>query len=113
MSVARRRRAPAGLAALTAAAALVAGVVAGATSAAGAPSGPHPFGLACHPTEVVRYRPGDVEGRGASSAGVPLDVSVLPPPAPARGTDGGYPLVVELHGWAGAKLGLDDDAGGF
>jgi hypothetical protein len=71
---------------------------------------PHPFGLACHATEGVRFCPGDVNHRVATFDGVPLDVNVV---LPAGGDDKGYPLVVELHGWAGAKLGLDDDAGGF
>ena len=51
----------------------------------------------------------------ATFDGVPLDVNVVLPPASAseEGKNGRYPLIVELHGWAGAKLGLDDDAGGF
>lgn len=96
---------------LLAGAALIGGLTATSTSAAS--GGPRPFGLSCHPTEGVRYCPGDVGHRVATFDGVPLDVNVVLPPAPARGRDDGYPLVVELHGWAGAKLGLDDDAGGF
>ena len=99
--------------ALLAAATLTGGLV--VTGATAASSGPKPFGLACHKTEGVRFCPGDVDHRVATFDGVPLDVNVVLPPAPKqRGhRDGGYPLVVELHGWAGAKLGLDDDAGGF
>lgn len=97
---------------MLAAAALAGGLAAQGSSAA--VSGPRPFGLACHPAQGVRYCPGDVDHRVASFDGVPLDVNVVLPPAPAHGRgDGRYPLVVELHGWAGAKLGLDDDAGGF
>src|SRR3954454_12055686 len=50
---------------------------------------------------------------GASTAqilswdGVPLDVSVAFPPAPADGSaDGPYPVVGLYHGWGGTKLGL-------
>ena len=101
---------------LLAGAVLSSGLVASASYGAG--SGPRPFGLSCHPTQGVRYCPGDVGHRVASFDGVPLDVNVVLPPAPAHGNDapsndGHYPLVVELHGWAGAKLGLDDNAGGF
>jgi dienelactone hydrolase len=85
-----------------------------ATASYGAASGPRPFGLSCHATEGVRFCPGDVDHRVATFDGVPLDVNVVLPPAPKKaGKDSGYPLVVELHGWAGAKMGLDDDAGGF
>jgi hypothetical protein len=100
---------------LLATAVLLGGAVATASSAApgSGSEGPRPFGLACHRTEGVRYCPGDLDHRVATFDGVPLDVNVVLPPAPARGRDGGYPLVVELHGWAGSKLGLDDDAGGF
>ena len=90
---------------------LAAGVVAGQSQAA--PGGPKPFGLACQPTEGVRFCPGDVDHRVATFDGTPLDVNVTLPAAPKHGHDAGYPLIVELHGWAGAKLGLDDDAGGF
>jgi hypothetical protein len=38
--------------------------------------------------------------------GVPIDVNVAFPPAPAAGTDGGYPLVMMFHGYGGGKLGL-------
>src|SRR3954469_6963180 len=39
--------------------------------------------------------------------GVPIDVNVAFPPAPASGTDGNYPLVMMFHGYGGGKLGLD------
>jgi hypothetical protein len=88
-----------------------------ASYGASAPSDPRPFGLACHQTQGVRYCPGDVDHRVATFDGVPLDVNVvLPAGEPMvddRPNPGNYPLIVELHGWAGAKLGLDDDAGGF
>jgi dienelactone hydrolase len=97
---------------------LLGGLVATASYGAAAPSssgaaGPRPFGLACQPTEGVRYCPGDLDHRVATFDGTPLDVNVTLPAAPRHGSDAGYPLIVELHGWAGAKLGLDDDAGGF
>ena len=85
----------------------------GTTASYGAspPGGPRPFGLACHSTEGVRDCPGDVDHRVATFDAVPLDVNVVLPTSAAPA--GGYPLIIELHGWAGAKLGLDDDAGGF
>src|SRR3954447_20292352 len=38
--------------------------------------------------------------------GIPLDVSVAFPPAPADGADGPYPVIGIFHGWGGSKLGL-------
>src|SRR5690606_26787512 len=38
--------------------------------------------------------------------GVPIDVNVALPPAPAGGPDGPYPLVMAFHGWGGSELGL-------
>ncbi len=38
--------------------------------------------------------------------GVPIDVNVALPPAPASGPDGPYPLVMVFHGWGGSELGL-------
>lgn len=38
--------------------------------------------------------------------GVPIDVDVAFPPAPAVGPDGPYPLVMLFHGYGGSKLGL-------
>jgi predicted acyl esterase len=40
--------------------------------------------------------------------GVPIDVNVAFPPAPARGRDGRYPLVMLFHGYGGHKLGPSD-----
>lgn len=40
--------------------------------------------------------------------GVPLAVFVTLPPAPASGTDGRYPLVVQSHGWGAPPSGPDD-----
>jgi len=39
--------------------------------------------------------------------GVPIDVNVAFPPAPASGTDGDYPLMMLFHGYGGGKFGLD------
>src|SRR5699024_2449687 len=38
--------------------------------------------------------------------GVPIDVNVAFPPAPASGPDGNYPLVMMFHGYGGSKFGL-------
>ncbi len=38
--------------------------------------------------------------------GVPIDVNVAFPPAPASGPDGNYPLVMMFHGYGGSKLSL-------
>ena len=38
--------------------------------------------------------------------GVPLDVAVAFPPAPATGADGPYPVVGIFHGWGGTKVNL-------
>jgi hypothetical protein len=38
--------------------------------------------------------------------GVPIDVNVAFPPAPDRGRDGRYPLVMLFHGYGGGKFGL-------
>src|SRR3954452_16844150 len=38
--------------------------------------------------------------------GVPIDVNVACPPAPAGGSDGPYPLVMVFHGWGGSKIGF-------
>jgi predicted acyl esterase len=40
--------------------------------------------------------------------GVPIDVNIAFPPAPASGPDGNYPLVMMFHGYGGSKLGLSD-----
>jgi predicted acyl esterase len=38
--------------------------------------------------------------------GIPIDVRVAFPPAPASGPDGPYPLMMGFHGYAGSKLSL-------
>jgi fermentation-respiration switch protein FrsA (DUF1100 family) len=38
--------------------------------------------------------------------GVPIDVNVALPPAPAAGPDGPYPLVMLFHGYGGSKAGF-------
>ena len=38
--------------------------------------------------------------------GVPIDVNVAFPPAPASGPDGPYPLVMLFHGFGGSKIGF-------
>jgi hypothetical protein len=40
----------------------------------------------------------------ASFDGVPIDVSVAFPPAPASGPDGPYPVIGIYHGWGGSKI---------
>ncbi|MFI5043028.1 MAG: alpha/beta hydrolase family protein, partial [Acidimicrobiales bacterium] len=42
----------------------------------------------------------------AAFDGVPIDVDVAFPPAPASSPDGSYPLVMLFHGYGGSKLGL-------
>jgi predicted acyl esterase len=43
--------------------------------------------------------------------GVPIDVNVAFPPAPASGPDGPYPLVMVFHGWGGSKIGFGSSGG--
>ena len=40
--------------------------------------------------------------------GTPLALFVTLPPAPASGPDGGYPLVIQSHGWGDPPSGPDD-----
>jgi dienelactone hydrolase len=40
--------------------------------------------------------------------GVPLEVYVILPPAPATGTDGNYPFIVQSHGYGGSAGGPTD-----
>jgi dienelactone hydrolase len=42
---------------------------------------------------------GSSDLRLKSFDGTPLEVYVILPPAPASGTDGSYPLIVQSHGW--------------
>jgi Acetyl xylan esterase (AXE1) len=44
----------------------------------------------------------------ATFDGVPIDVNVALPPAPRKGPDGPYPLVMVFHGFGGSEFGLDD-----
>jgi hypothetical protein len=44
----------------------------------------------------------------ATFDGVPIDVNVALPPAPAAGADGNFPLVMVFHGYGGSEFGLDD-----
>lgn len=65
-------------------------------------------------TNGVRVCVGDESGIGgtdlrfASFDGTPLQVYVTLPAVPATGTDGGYPLVVQNHGWGDPPTGPDD-----
>jgi dienelactone hydrolase len=62
----------------------------------------------------VRVCHGDGKGpdgddlRVKSFDGMPLAVYVTLPPAPASGTDGNYPLVIQSHGWGVPPSGPDD-----
>jgi len=49
----------------------------------------------------------DVRSTTKTFDGVPLDVNVAFPPAPASGPDGDYPLVMMFHGYGGGKIGLE------
>ena len=49
--------------------------------------------------------PGTADTRLKSFDGTPLEVWVILPPAPSSGTDGGYPLVVQSHGWGSHASG--------
>jgi hypothetical protein len=51
---------------------------------------------------------GGVDLRFQTFDGAPLSVFVTLPPAPASGADGGYPLVVQNHGWGDPPVGPDD-----
>lgn len=62
----------------------------------------------------VRVCHGDGKGptgadfRLKSFDGTPLELYVTLPPAPASGADGGYPLVIQSHGWGEPPKGPDD-----
>ena len=62
----------------------------------------------------VRVCHGADNGGGASDLrlktfdGVPLEVYVILPPAPASGADGPYPFVDQSHGWGGSAGGPAD-----
>ncbi|HEX7355827.1 MAG TPA: CocE/NonD family hydrolase [Mycobacteriales bacterium] len=59
----------------------------------------------CHGDESG---PGQPDLRLKSFDGTPLAVYVTLPPVPASGPDGGYPLVVQSHGWGDPPTGPDD-----
>ena len=65
-------------------------------------------------SDGVRVCHGDGKGpdgpdlRVKTFDGIPLAVYVTLPPAPASGTDGNYPLVIQSHGWGGPPTGPDD-----
>ena len=46
--------------------------------------------------------------RVKSFDGTPLALYVTLPPAPASGSDGNYPLVIQSHGWGAPPSGPDD-----
>ena len=52
--------------------------------------------------------PGGTDLRLQSFDGTPLQLYVTLPPAPASGADGGYPLVVQSHGWGAPSTGPND-----
>ena len=52
--------------------------------------------------------PDGADLRVKSFDGTPLAVYVTLPPAPASGTDGNYPLVIQSHGWGAPPSGPDD-----
>ena len=51
---------------------------------------------------------GGPDTRLKSFDGTPLALYVILPPAPASGTDGGYPLVVQSHGYGSKASGPDN-----
>ena len=73
----------------------------------------------CEPKPDVRFcsstvaPPPGADTRVDTFDGVPLDVNVTLPAAPATGDGGPYPLVVVLHGYGGAKLGIDESRFGI
>ena len=70
--------------------------------------------IPCAAQSGVRVCAGDETGPGGTDLrlksfdGTPLQVYVTLPAAPASETDGGYPLVVENHGWAVPTSGPTD-----
>jgi hypothetical protein len=83
------------------------GVLAGKTIA----GGPLPCETQADGIRVCRgdsSGPGGTDLRLKSWDGQPLALFVTLPPAPASGRDGGYPLIVQSHGWAAPPSGPDD-----
>ena len=72
-----------------------------------AEDGPRPFQrFDCQEqASGARFCQGTMNSRVRTFDGVPLDVNVALPPKPADGPDGNYPLLLQLHGWGGAKSG--------
>jgi len=71
-----------------------------------------PIPCAARP-DGVRVCHGDANGSAADLRletfdGTPLSLYVTLPPAPASGVDGGYPLMVQSHGWGAPPSGPDD-----
>ena len=54
-------------------------------------------------TEAFRVCSGSATRLVPSFDGTPIDTSLVLPPAPAEGPDGGFPLVGVYHGYAGTK----------
>ena len=63
-----------------------------------------PFGkLTCVPADGLRFCEGSIAKRVPTFDGVPIDANVTLPANRSRN----LPLVIQLHGWAGSKSGLD------
>ena len=87
---------------------LLAAVAGLAVVAPGAQAQVQAFGeVPCAPNGTVRYCEGSVATRVDTFDGVPLDVNVTLPAAPATGDGGPYPLIVQLHGYGGSKVGIE------
>jgi dienelactone hydrolase len=91
-----------------AASAAVSSVLSGQTISGGAiPCPPQTDNVrVCHGT--YNNGAGSTDIRLKSFDGTPLEIYVILPPAPASGTDGDYPLVVQSHGWGGSAGGPND-----
>jgi len=102
---------------LTAAAIACLALPAGASAAITGVLGGHTMNgqpIPCSSANGVRVCTGEERGivttdmRLKSFDGTPLALFVTLPKAPASGTDGHYPLVVQNHGWAAPPSGPDD-----
>jgi predicted alpha/beta-fold hydrolase len=56
--------------------------------------------------DQTTFSPAQTRSTVKTFDGVPIDVRVAFPPAPATGPDGPYPLIMMFHGYAGSKLAL-------
>jgi hypothetical protein len=56
--------------------------------------------------DQATFSPAQARSTVKTFDGVPIDVRVAFPPAPASGPDGPYPLIMLFHGYAGSKLSL-------